>query len=205
MMTPGMNDPRRVGTIWMLNLGQPLPKLTPVVKATFQRVGLESAVALAETRGDNTTAEICRRLETGRRCYAARVDGALASYGWVSFDEEFVGELNLQLKFLPGEAYIWDCATKPAFRQNHLYSSLLVHIAEELQAENFCRIWIGADRDNIASQRGISRAGFRSIADLLDVRGPGLHQFLAQGKPGVPESLVAEARRVYLENHYLDP
>ena len=83
-MTPGMNDPRRVGTIWMLNLGQPLPKLTPVVNATFQRVGLESAVALAETRGDNTTAEICRRLETGRRCYAARVDGALASYGWVS-------------------------------------------------------------------------------------------------------------------------
>jgi len=100
MMTPGINDPRRVGTIWMLNLGQPLPDLTPVVNATFQRVGLESAVALAETRGDDTTAEICRRFETGRRCYAALVDGALASYGWVSFDEEFVGELNLQLKFL---------------------------------------------------------------------------------------------------------
>jgi len=204
-MMPAEDDPRWVGTIWMLNLDQPLPDLTPIVSATFQRLGLESAVALAETRGDDTTAEVCRRFETGRRCYAARVDGELASYGWVSFDEEFVGELNLQLRFLPGEAYIWDCATKPTFRQNHLYSSLLVYIVEDLRAENFCRIWIGADRDNVASHRGIARVGFRSIADLLEVRGSGLHQFWAQGKPGVPESLVAEARRVYRENRKLDP
>ena len=205
MIMPSEDDPRQVGTVWMLNLDQPLPDLTPIVNAKFQRIGLETAVAIAESRGDGTIAEIRQRFEIGRRCYAAWVDGELASYGWVSFDEEFVGELNLQLRFLPGEAYIWDCATKPAFRQNHLYSSLLVHIAEELQAENICRIWIGADRNNVASHRGIARAGFRSIADLLVARDPGLHQYWAKGKPGVPESLVAEARRVYLGNREIDP
>jgi ribosomal protein S18 acetylase RimI-like enzyme len=204
-MMPTGKYSRRVGTVWMLDLDKSIPDLTPLVNATFRRVGLESITELAAARGDGTTTEVRRRFETGRRCYAAWVDSELACYGWVSFNEEFVAELNLQLRFLPGEAYIWDCATKPSFRQNHLYSALLVHIAGMLQTENFCRIWIGADYDNTASHRGIERAGFRSIADFFVARDSSMGQYWAQGKPGVPESLVAEARRVFLDHCEVEP
>jgi hypothetical protein len=98
------------------------------------------------------------------------------------------------------EAYIWDCVTLPAFRRNHLYSALLTYIVGELRAEKFHRIWIGADLNNLASQRGIARAGFIHVADLVLERVLTLRQVWVQGRPDVPESLVAEARRVFLNN-----
>jgi hypothetical protein len=124
----------------------------------------------------------------------------LAAYGWVSFNEEHIGELNLRLTLLPGEAYIWDCATLPVYRQNYLYSALLVYILEELRTEGLCRVWIGADVENVASQRGIARAGFRLVADLLIARVLTLRSVWMQGGPDVPEDLVAEARRAFLNS-----
>src|SRR3989304_5586640 len=81
------------------------------------------------------------------------------------------GLLTLRLRLLPGEAYIWDCVTLPAFRQNYLYSALLVFILGELRSGKLCRVWIGADLEDVASQRGIARAGFKPVADLVVRRG----------------------------------
>jgi GNAT superfamily N-acetyltransferase len=150
--------------------------------------------------GADTWAEILERFGSGRRCYAAWVAGQLAAYGWVSFDQEFIGELSLRLSLVPGEAYIWDCATLPAFRRRGLYSALLVHILGELRAEPLCRVWIGADAENVPSQRGMARAGFRPVADLVMSGASASRLMWVQGRPGVPPGLVAEARRAFLEN-----
>jgi len=200
MMVTADNDPRRAGTIWALSLDEAAPVITPRVPATFFRVESESAQELAETMGADVLAEVLKRFEKRSRCYAARLDGKLVVYGWVSFDEEFIGELNLRLRLLPGEAYIWNCVTLPAFRRKLLYSALLAHIVRELRAEQLHRVWIGADLDNIPSQRGIARAGFTHVADLVVARVLVLRQVWVQGLPDVPDSLVAEARRVFLNN-----
>jgi hypothetical protein len=118
----------------------------------------------------------------------------------LSFEEEYIGELNLRLRLLSGEAYIWDCVTMPAFRQQRLYSGLLGYIVAELGAENLCRVWIGADLENLPSQRGIARAGFRPVADMVVARVLAMRLVWVQGRPGVPESLIAEARRAFLDN-----
>jgi hypothetical protein len=200
MMVSAEKDPRRAGVIWALDLDKPTPHITPRIPATFRSVRQESLPALIEAMGGDASGEILNRLETGRRCYAAWVEGKLAAYGWVSFDEEYIGELKLRLKLLPGEAYIWDCVTLPAFRQNYLYSALLTYTLQELRAENLCRVWIGADLDNVASQRGIARAGFMAVADLEIARVLALRLVWVQGRPDVSENLVAEARRVFLNN-----
>lgn len=200
MMVSAENDPRRAGVIWALNLDEPVPVINPLIPATFRRVGPESMPALAEAVGGAASGEILKRFETGRRCYAAWVADKLAAYGWVSFNEEHIGELNLRLTLLPGEAYIWDCATLPSYRQHYLYSALLVHILEELRTEGLCRVWIGADLENVASQRGIACAGFRPVADLLIARVLTLRSVWVQGRLDVPEHLVAEARRAFLNN-----
>jgi GNAT superfamily N-acetyltransferase len=183
-----------------MDLDEPTPVITPLVSATFRRVGPESVPALAVAMS-STSAEVHQRFETGRRCYAAWTEGQLAAYGWVSFDEEHIGELNLRLSLLPGEAYIWDCATLPAFRQKRLFSALLVYLLQELKAGPLYRVWIGANLDNVASQRGIDRAGFHRVADLVVARVLGLRRVWVQGQPGVPESLVVEARRAFLGVH----
>jgi ribosomal protein S18 acetylase RimI-like enzyme len=101
--------------------------------------------------GSDSLTDILKRFESGKRCYAVQVDdnparktaeiqrnerGKFAAYGWVSFNEEFIGELNLRIRLLGGEAYIWDCATLPEFRQKHLYSALLAYMVGELRRKS---------------------------------------------------------------------
>ena len=200
MMVSAENDPRRHGTIWMLNLDREPPAVIPRLQADFRRVTLELAPVLALSTGAITLGETTKRLESGGQCYAAWVDDQVVSYGWVSFQEEEIGELNLRIKLVPGEAYIWDCATLPPYREKLLYSALLIYILSELRAQNLCRAWIGADYDNLASQKGIARAGFHHVADLVIERVLAMRQVWVVGLPDIPESIVAEARRAFLNN-----
>ena len=200
MMVSSENDPRRVGTIWMVDLDETTPEVLPRVQVEFRRVDPDTISALRSSFGDVTIAEFSKRLEGGRHCYAAWVNGQPAAFGWVSFHEEHIGELNLRVKLLEGEAYIWDCVTLPAYREKHLYSALLAYLLDELRAEHYCRAWIGADLENVVSQKGMARAGFHHVADLAIRRVLAIRQAWVVGLPGVPESIVAEARRVFLND-----
>ena len=200
MMVSAENDPRRAGTIWMLDLDEPAPTVIPRIKVEFCCAGFDDVSALSAISDRDASAEFHQRLEAGRACYTTWAGDQLAAYGWVSFDDEKISELNLRIRLLPGEAYIWDCVTAPRFRANHLYSALLAYIIMDLRDQGWRRAWIGADLDNIASQKGIARAGFHHLADLVVERGLALRQAWVLGQPGVPDHLVAEAHRAFLGN-----
>jgi ribosomal protein S18 acetylase RimI-like enzyme len=197
---PTQSDAQPVGRMWMIDLAGSWPTLQPAIPATFDRVGSETADALAAAMGLSGTGEVRRRLDSGRRCYGAWVGGELAAYGWVSFNEEGIGSLELTVRLLPGEAYIWDCATLPAFRRHSLYSALLTHILSALRDEGLRRAWIGADLANAPSQAGIARAGFLDVVDVVDVGGGGPmpRRLGLQARPGIPDQLFWEAQRLLL-------
>ena len=178
----------------------PRAVITPLVPATFCRVGPEIGSCSGDAAGQDISAEILKRFENGRRCYTAWVEGQLAAYGWVSLDEEYIGELSLRLRLVPGEAYIWDCATLPAFRQQALIQRFVGLYHWGTARRGLCRAWIGADLDNVASQRGIANAGFHHVADLVISRVLALRLVWVQGLPGIPEHIVAEARRAFLDD-----
>ncbi len=200
MMASGKGDSRRAGTIWLRDLDEPLPVLRPLLDAAFCRVPPQDIARLAQAMGQNNEQDLLSRFERGCQCYAAWVNGKLGAYGWVSFHTEYVGELNLQVQLLSDEAYVWDCFTLPTFRQQGLYSSLLSYILRQLRDVGMHRAWIGADADNIPSQRGIARAGFEIVADTVIARALAMRLVWVQGRPGVPEGLVVEARRVFLND-----
>lgn len=192
-------EPRHMGTFWTLPLTEAAPAaVAPRAPATFEQVGPEVAGALAQAMGMEDPAPVLERFATGRRCYIARVAGALASYGWVSFEEEGIGEVGLILHLQRGEAYIWDCATLPTYRGQRLYPALLTHILGRLRAEGLQRVWIGASHDNVASHKGMQLAGFQSVADLL-LRN---HHLWLQAYPDVaPEVLEAMRRALFGKKH----
>ena len=200
MMVSAENDPRRHGTIWVLHVDQEMPAVAPRLRAEFSRLTPDLAPALASSTNSLSLTEITKRIESGRQCHVARVDGQIAAYGWVSFVEEDIGELNLRIKLLAGEAYIWDCATLPAYRRQRLYSALLAYMLDELSAEGLRRIWIGTDVDNVASQKGVGLAGFRPIIDIGTTSTGAGHSIWVRKRAGVSEQDALDARQM-LQGH----
>jgi GNAT superfamily N-acetyltransferase len=191
--------PQHLGTLWVLDLGEPLlVGPMPRVAVNFQRIGPEAAPLLAQAMGLENSAEVLRRFASGKRCYTGTVEGELATYGWVTYDEELIGELSLRIRLAPGETYIWDCATLPAYRGQRLYPALLWYMINDLRTEGLRRIWIGADADNLPSQIGIVLCSFQPIVDIVLDRVLAIRMSWARGCPGAPEQLVEDARRKLL-------
>src|SRR6266699_4192968 len=192
---------RHLGTFWMLRLDQPLAiGPAPRVRTVFTRAGPEIVQELARTMEFDDPTAILQRFTRGCHGYIARIEGKLAAYGWVTFDEESIGELGLSIRLKTGDAYIWDCATLPAYRGQRLYPALLAYMLNELQSEGLRRVWIGTDADNLPSQSGVALVGFQPIVDILMTRVLTIRRLWARGRPGVPEQVVMGARSALLGN-----
>ena len=100
-----------------------------------------------------------RRLEEGHHVFLLRVDGEPAAYGWSATGPAHIGGLALSLEVPPGQRYLWDFVTLPAFRGRGLYPHLLQEIVRRQSAEAEW-FWIGHEPHNDASRRGILKAGF---------------------------------------------
>ena len=193
MTSPTGPEAQPVGTFWVLELAHPLPAAPrPRLPVAFLRLGPADAAALAQAMRYDDPEPVRQRFAAGKHCYAGQIDNAIATYGWVTFDEESIGELGLRFHLAPGDAYIWDCATLPLYRGQGLYPALLAHIARALHQAGLSRAWVGADADNLPSQSGMARAGFLPVVDILpSPTPPGL---CLRGRPGVLEQMVRDMR-----------
>lgn len=182
-----------VGTFWIVDLAQPLPPASaPRLPTTFLRLDQRDASELAQAMRCDNKAIVRRRFDAGKHCYGGKIAGEIATYGWVTFDQEHIGELGLTIHLAPGDAYIWDCATLPAYRGQRLYATLLSYMVSTLHDLGQRRVWIGADADNLPSQVGMINAGFQPVIDI--VLSPSPPALRLHGRPGTPEQLVSDMR-----------
>lgn len=199
MTNPSEAGVQHLGILWMLRLDRPLPASPQTrIPATFSRAGLEEAEELASTMGFDNPAPVLQRFHMGRHCYIARADGKIVAYGWISFDEEGIGELGLRICLNKGEAYIWDCGTLPAYRGQRLYPALLGHMLGELQSAGLQRVWIGTDADNLPSQVGVALVGCLPVLDV--VLDNSTSRLVSRGRPGVPIQDVLDAHYALFGN-----
>ncbi|WP_069801752.1 GNAT family N-acetyltransferase [Thermogemmatispora onikobensis] len=187
---------QHTGTFWALDLDRPIMANSPArLPAAFLRVGPERAEELAAAMKVASSAVVVERFARGCHCYVAYLEEGkvLASYGWISFNHEEIGELGLTIRLRPGRAYIWDCATLPPYRGRRLYPALLIAMARVLQEQGLRRLWIGADASNYASRRGIEVAGFQAVADVTRIAGAELKtRYLLRPWPGAPEEWLQD-------------
>ncbi len=155
------------GTFWLseaANGPSQIDFIQPTM--TFGEATLDDLPALLVSMNRPDAAPIRARLETGRRCFCLRVAGQIAAYGWATRGRESVGELEREFDLQGDEAYVWECATVPAFRRQKCYTILLNRMIRQLHREGIGRVWIGASRQNRPSIQGIQRAGFHHVTDL---------------------------------------
>jgi GNAT superfamily N-acetyltransferase len=195
-------DSWHAGIFWLFKLEElassGASSVVPALPVTFRRVGPDAIDSLARAMGMEDHAPVARRFERGKRCYAGFHGDEIVTYGWVTFDEEHIGELDLTARMRAGEVYIWDCATPPAYRGKRLYPALLAHILGELAAEGIGRAWLGTDADNIPSQKGVALVGFQPVLDVGFARSPAGNTLWIRQRPGVSAQDALDAQRVML-------
>lgn len=100
----------------------------------------------------------------GHTPWSARIDGEPVGWGWCATREVSIGELDIAVPLPPGNRYLWDFFTVPAWRGRGIYPRLLRTIIEH--EPEVARFWVGHDLGNLASARGITKAGFHEVGLL---------------------------------------
>ena len=152
--------------------------LEPVEASPDLAIEIDPALSVMSSFSDFPKAEIRRRLESGNRAVIGLVGGQLAAIGWSAAGQFEIGELGLDLQLPDGDRYLWDFVTLPEWRGQGIYPALLQSFI--VQESGVQRFWVGHDLDNVASRRGILKAGFQTVGEIYasEDTGPG---FVARG------------------------
>jgi hypothetical protein len=137
------------------------------------------------------------RLARGCRCFSV-FSSALAgeevlAYGWLSSGAEWIGEIRLEIKPEPGEAYIWNCLTLPAQRRRGMFRAMLVRICSVLRDEGGARLWIASSRGGTVST--LAAVGFRPVLAIGEVNLADVRLLRTTAAPAAEPALVSAARR----------
>lgn len=150
--------------------GDPLPDVARPDGMEVEFAGADHD--LAEVSGISL-ADLQTRRREGHRPYLARIGGEIVGWGWMATAGFAIGELGITAALPSGNRYLWDFVTLPEWRGQGIYSALIQAILhDEADADRF---WVGHDAPNVASGRGIVKAGFRKVGEVYVVEGAAVY------------------------------
>jgi RimJ/RimL family protein N-acetyltransferase len=102
--------------------------------------------------------------------YALR-DSVAIGHAWAKISRTSKCRVNGYLDIRLNEAAIHYCFVAENERGNNIYPAMLIALCDNLRSrEGVARILIDAERDNIASIRGIQKAGFMLLGTAVYVQ-----------------------------------
>lgn len=101
------------------------------------------------------------RLARGDKPYLAFSGESLVHISWLSrWPKVWVSAIWGYLSLKKGQAYIFKCSTNDHFRGKNIYPIVLQRILKDMAADNVKQVFITCHPSNIASIKGIEKAGF---------------------------------------------
>lgn len=161
-LTPALStDVRLMVSAWWH--GDPRPLLEPIDGFQIRRSADTSRIA---TLAGITPYEAATRMQNGHLLYIGWLHHQPVAYGWSAVQRAEIGEIGCSFVIPDGDRYLWDFATLPAWRGHGLFPRLLQAI---VSAESVAvgRFWIAYLPQNGASERGIIKAGFRTVGAVV--------------------------------------
>lgn len=126
--------------------------------------GVELAVWDAPPRGGDLGRpwhpEAERRIREGQVCVAACHGSKVIAYCWLTWQPEWVAEIDRLVVPGPDEAYLYEAFTEPGWRGRGLFPAMLFRLLDYARAQGRRRALIFVLTDNRASRRAIEKAGF---------------------------------------------
>lgn len=132
----------------------------------------------------NRAAYFEQRLNAGHRCFGfVTQQGETVAYLWLSSPQYETPsapfELGLSCRIPPRTGYIWDCRTKPEFRNRGLYRHGLKLLQALCRADGLQSAVIATEVLNGASKAAIMAAGFAADYKMVILRLLGRIYFIA--------------------------
>lgn len=157
--------------LYCANPGDPrLPAVPLPTGARMALLGHDQLTALGDI-GPCDVAECRERLARGDLAYCVWIGDELAHYSWVQRSGVHpIDAADLGIPVRAGEIWIYNCRTSERRRGNGIYPAVLRLIVDEHLRAGSERVWIYTSHTNVASQRGIARAGFRGAGVLHALR-----------------------------------
>jgi len=119
---------------------------------------LKSVRTLSEFKID----QFHQRMERGDQCFVAVHAGKPVHFSWLQTSGSHpISPAARSWLVKPGEAWIYDCRTADVAQRNGIYPFVLTSILRHLNSQSFTYAWIYTSTSNIASQKGIKKAGFK--------------------------------------------
>jgi len=129
---------------------------------TFRQMTAAEVAALAPGNEDIRDGMARCGALAGQATFGAFYNGAFAHLSWLVLggrDNEKIARPHL-FELRPGEAEITHCVTLPEFRGLHIYPYAISRVVQEARAQGARDVFMITRSGNVASQRGILRAGF---------------------------------------------
>lgn len=166
----------QVGALWHWRRGDALPPLaSPTAEWHVHIFQSSEADAVSSARLGLTfglaSERSHQRFKLGHRIAVGFLGDQLVAYGWVAIGAATFGEPAVAFHVPSESAYLYDFVTLAAWRGRGCYPALLQGVIAAEPASDF---WIIYHIANIASQRGIARAGFRQACAVYRTTAGGL-------------------------------
>lgn len=126
--------------------------------------------ALGEAFGAYAMAELEEAQGGQNLCYGAWLSGRLVHYSWVQISgSHWIRKAGRHVDIRPGEFWIYECRTLPSARGLGIYPYVLTVISRD-HLRSGGGGFIYTSQDNVTSQRGILKAGFKLKEILRGLR-----------------------------------
>jgi len=186
---------RRRDLLFDFDLRDPLPGATAGIPVEFRSAGPADIAAFLDDPAHEVFGRIARRcreqLASGEPFLVGVVGGRIVYHAWaVRRTWRIAGHHRIEMG--KGKAVILGCHTIEGFRGRGIYPAALVAQLGLLRQMGVARAFINCNETNLASVRGIQKAGFRRIGSFETVRragrvnlviGPGPRQALESDAP----------------------
>ncbi|MGB8227273.1 MAG: hypothetical protein WCE45_10490 [Sedimentisphaerales bacterium] len=111
-------------------------------------------------------ASLCSRFDRGERCFAIIDSGEIVTYFWAQFNFRYIDRLYLTFNLKSNQAWFYNAVTVKRARGKGNYPNIIRYMSKVLAADGFDEIFIDVEEKNLASIRGMEKAGCRRIAKI---------------------------------------
>jgi ribosomal protein S18 acetylase RimI-like enzyme len=124
------------------------------------------------------------RLAHGEQFWTAQIESRIVSYCWATHHPVEIGEVHCVVNPRGDEIYLYDAFTFAEYRGHNLYPTLLQCILQHSSQQGVRRALIFVLSDNMASIRGVQKAGFREFQRVTYYNLLGFSRYVA--RPRLP-------------------